>query len=91
MRRLAQAGAADVGALVEVALPDERGFPHKGRLDFLDNRLDQGTATLRARAVLSNKAGLFSPGPLARVRGTGTPAYAAVQEMIEDTGSKRSV
>jgi multidrug efflux system membrane fusion protein len=80
-KRLAErgeaAGAADVGALVEVALPDERGFPHKGKLDFLDNRLDQGTGTLRARAVLANKAGLFSPGLFARVRVTGTPSYAA--------------
>ena len=55
-KRLAErgegAGAADLGAPVEVALPDERGFPHKAQLDFLDNRLDQGTGTLRARAVL---------------------------------------
>jgi RND family efflux transporter MFP subunit len=71
-------GAADIGALVEVALPDESGFPHKARLDFLDNRLDQGTGTLRARAVLANKADLFSPGLFARVRVTGTPAYTAV-------------
>jgi multidrug efflux system membrane fusion protein len=80
-KRLAErgeaAGAADVGALVEVALPDERGFPHKGKLDFLDNRLDQGTGTLRARAVLANKAGLFSPGLFGRVRVTGTPSYVA--------------
>ena len=78
-KRLAErgVGAADIGALVEVALPDERGFPHKARLDFLDNRLDQGTGTLRARAVLANKAGLFSPGLFARVRVTGTPNYLA--------------
>lgn len=79
-KRLAErgVGAAEVGALVEVALPDESGFPHKARLDFLDNRLDQGTGTLRARAVTANKAGLFSPGLFARVRVTGTPAYAAI-------------
>jgi multidrug efflux system membrane fusion protein len=81
-KRLAErgvaAGAADVGAQVEVALPDERGFPHKGRLDFLDNRLDQGTGTLRARAVLSNKAGLFSPGLFGRVRVTGAAGYTAL-------------
>jgi RND family efflux transporter MFP subunit len=81
-RRLAErgvaAGAADVGAPVEIGLPDERGFPHKARLDFLDNRLDQGTATLRARAVIANPAGLFSPGLFARVRVTGTAPYAAV-------------
>jgi RND family efflux transporter MFP subunit len=81
-KRLAErgvtAGAANVGAPVEVGLPDENGFPHKGTLDFLDNRLDQGTGTLRARAVLPNKDGLFSPGLFARVRVTGTPRYAAL-------------
>jgi RND family efflux transporter MFP subunit len=80
-KRLAErgvrAGAADVGAPVEVALPDEKGFPHKATLDFLDNRLDQGTGTLRARAVLPNRGGLFSAGLFARVRVTGTPAYTA--------------
>jgi RND family efflux transporter MFP subunit len=81
-KRLAErgvaAGAAEPGAPVEIGLPDERGFPHRGRLDFLDNRLDQGTATLRARAVIANAAGLFSPGLFARVRVTGTAPYPAV-------------
>jgi multidrug efflux system membrane fusion protein len=85
-----EAGAADVGALVEVALPDERGFPHKGRLDFLDNRLDQGTGTLRARAVLANKAGLFSPGLFGRVRVTGTPSYAALLIPDEAIGTDQT-
>jgi multidrug efflux system membrane fusion protein len=93
-KRLAQrgvkAGAADVGAPVEVALPDERGFPHKGKLDFLDNRLDQGTGTLRARAVLSNKAGLFSAGLFGRVRVTGTPGYAALLLPDEAIGTDQT-
>jgi multidrug efflux system membrane fusion protein len=93
-KRLAErgvsAGAADVGAPVEVALPDERGFPHKGRLDFLDNRLDQGTGTLRARAVLANKAGLFSPGLFGRVRVTGTPIYQAVMLPDEAIGTDQT-
>jgi RND family efflux transporter MFP subunit len=93
-KRLAErgvmAGAAGVGAPVEVALPDERGFPHKGRLDFLDNRLDQGTGTLRARAVIANKAGLFSPGLFARVRVTGTPAYTALLLPDEAIGTDQT-
>jgi multidrug efflux system membrane fusion protein len=93
-KRLAErgvkAGAADVGAPVEVALPDERGFPHKGRLDFLDNRLDQGTGTLRARAVLPNPAGLFSPGLFARVRVTGTPNYTALLLPDEAIGTDQT-
>jgi RND family efflux transporter MFP subunit len=93
-KRLAErgsgSGAADVGALVEVALPDERGFPHKARLDFLDNRLDQGTGTLRARAVLANKAGLFSPGLFARVRVTGSPRYNAILLPDEAIGTDQT-
>jgi RND family efflux transporter MFP subunit len=93
-KRLAErgvrAGAADVGAPVEVSLPDERGFPHKGKLDFLDNRLDQGTGTLRARAVLPNKDGLFSPGLFARVRVTGTASYAALLLPDEAIGTDQT-
>jgi RND family efflux transporter MFP subunit len=93
-KRLAErgsgAGAADLGATVELALPDERGFPHTGKLDFLDNRLDQGTGTLRARALVSNEAGLFSPGMFARVRVTGTPAYAALLLPDEAIGTDQT-
>ena len=93
-KRLAErgvaAGAADVGAQVEVALADERGFPHKGQLDFLDNRIDQGTGTLRARAVLPNKAGLFSPGLFGRVRVTGSPNYAALLVPDEAIGTDQT-
>ena len=88
--RGAAAGAADLGALVEVALPDERGFPHKGRLDFLDNRLDEGTGTLRARAILPNKSGLFSPGLFGRVRVTGTPSYSALLLPDESIGTDQT-
>ncbi len=31
-----------LGAAVGVGLPDEKGFPHTGKLDFLENRLDAG-------------------------------------------------
>lgn len=81
-KRLADRGvkgsAAVVGAVVEIGLPDEQGFPHKATLDFLDNRLDQGTGTLRARAIVNNDSGLFSPGMFARVRVAGSPAYTAL-------------
>ena len=75
---------------MEVALADERGFPHKGQLDFLDNRIDQGTGTLRARAVLPNKAGLFSPGLFGRVRVTGSPTYAALLVPDEAVGTDQT-
>jgi RND family efflux transporter MFP subunit len=93
-KRLAErgvgSGAADLGAVVEIGLPDERGFPHKARLDFLDNRLDQGTATLRARAVIANPVEFFSPGLFARVRVTGTAPYAAVLLPDEAIGTDQT-
>jgi RND family efflux transporter MFP subunit len=67
-----------IGKPVEVGLPDEKGFPHRGTLDFLDNRLDPGTGTLAARARLANPSGLFSPGMFARARLQGSGAYDAV-------------
>ena len=72
------AGAAQVGNVIEIAMADEVGFPHKGKLDFIDNRLDPGTATLRARALVDNDKTLFSPGMFARVRIAGSAKYLAV-------------
>lgn len=95
-KRLAERGetksAASPGASVEIGLPDETTFVHKGQLDFIDNRLDVGTATLRVRAEVSNKAQLFSPGMFARVRLAGSgksPAILLPDEAIAtDQGSK---
>lgn len=79
-----------LGATVGVGLPDEEGFTHEGKLDFLDNRLDQGTGTLRARAVLSNADGLYSPGMFARVRLQGSPEYLAVLLPDEAIGTDQA-
>lgn len=68
-------GAGGTGSAVEIAMPDETGFPHKGKLDFVDNRLDPGTATVRARAVMENDKLLFSPGMFARARIAGSARY----------------
>ncbi|MEP6999877.1 MAG: efflux RND transporter periplasmic adaptor subunit [bacterium] len=53
---------------VRMALADDAGFTHTGRLDFVDNQLDPRTGTIRARAVFSNSARNFAPGLFARVR-----------------------
>lgn len=53
---------------VRMGLADEEGFPHEGRLNFVDTRLDSATGTLRLRAVFANRDGLLSPGLFARVR-----------------------
>ena len=81
-KRLAQrgesGGAAQAGGVVEIALPDDTGFPYVGKLDFIDNRLDPGTATIRARALVDNPTLLFSPGMFARVRIPGSARHDAM-------------
>lgn len=61
-------GARAGGRSVYVGLANDSGFPHVGRLDFVDNRVDRTAGTIRLRAVLANPAQLFTPGLFARVR-----------------------
>ncbi len=53
---------------VLVGLANEVGFPHRGEMDFVDNALDPESGTIRARAVVPNPDGVFTPGLFARVR-----------------------
>lgn len=53
---------------VRVGLANESGFPHAGTVDFLDNRLDPQTGTIRARVRLPNADHTFTPGLYARVQ-----------------------
>jgi multidrug efflux system membrane fusion protein len=93
-QRLAQASgkgsAGMLGAAVGVGLPDEESFPHTGKLDFMENRLDAGTGTLRARAIVPNASGLFSPGMFARVRLQGSPEYQALLLPDEAIGTDQA-
>jgi len=67
---------------VFAGLQDEKNFPHPGTLDFVDNRIDQSTGSLRGRAVFRNEKGLFTPGLFGRIRLAGSGEYQAV--MVPD-------
>ena len=70
------ARTAKIPAFVE--LGNETDFPHQGDVDFVDNRLDPGTGTVRARVVLKNwNPSLITPGFFARVRIAGATPYRA--------------
>jgi RND family efflux transporter MFP subunit len=66
------------GAAVQMGLADEDGFPHAGKVDFIDNRLDPATATIRVRAAFDNAKGRFTPGLSARLKLAGSAGYDAV-------------
>ena len=70
--------AREAGNPVRMGLADEEGYPHEGTMNFVDNELDAGTGTIRARAVFSNKDGLFTPGLFARVQLLGSGAQSAL-------------
>ncbi len=63
---------------VFLGLVDESGFPHEGHMDFVDNRFDPATASMRARSVFPNEDNVLIPGMFARVRIPGSAAYNAV-------------
>ncbi|MFY2764450.1 efflux RND transporter periplasmic adaptor subunit [Arenimonas sp. MALMAid1274] len=67
---------------VRVGLSSEQGYPHVGVLDFMDNQVDPGTGTIRARAVLDNSDRLFTPGLFARVQLIGSEPESAL--LIDD-------
>ncbi|MGN6478627.1 efflux RND transporter periplasmic adaptor subunit [Luteibacter sp.] len=52
---------------VDMGLADEQGYPHIGKIDFIDNQVKAGAGTIRLRAVFPNADGAFTPGLFARV------------------------
>jgi membrane fusion protein, multidrug efflux system len=73
----------DTPNLVQVTLTGETKPSHEGKMDFVDNRLDNSTGTLRSRAVIPNKDLSILPGQFGRVRLIGSSPYEAL--LIPDT------
>jgi multidrug efflux system membrane fusion protein len=63
---------------VFMGLVGEQGYPHEGRLDFIDNQVDARSSTIHARAVFDNKDGRFTPGLFARIKLVANDSYDAV-------------
>ena len=68
----------DTANPVQVALTGESKPSLEGRMDFLDNRLDVSTGTLRSRAIIPNKDFSILPGQFGRVRLIGSAPYEAL-------------
>jgi RND family efflux transporter MFP subunit len=63
---------------VEARLIDEKGWPHKGVMNFVDNELDANSGTIRARAIFDNPDDFLTPGLFARLRLIGSGEYEAL-------------
>ena len=82
------------GALkLHVGLANEKGFPHDGRLEFVDNQIDPHAGSVRMRAIVDNKDGLLTPGLFAKVQigadTTNGAASALVAERAIGTDQNR--
>nr|WP_199193196.1 efflux RND transporter periplasmic adaptor subunit [Blastopirellula marina] len=80
--RLAQQGkrksSREAKNPVYLGLSDEKNFPHFGHMEFVDNRFDTDTASMRFRCVFRNQDQVLVPGMFGRVRLPGSAAYEAV-------------
>ena len=56
---------------VKIGLANETGFPHEGKLEFVDNQLDPQTGSVRMRATFENTDHALVPGLFARVQVDG--------------------
>lgn len=74
--------ARDSRRPIRMALAGEEGYPREGHLDFMDNRLDPSTGTIRGRAIFRNPTGDLTPGLFVRLLLPGGNAYQGL--LIQD-------
>jgi multidrug efflux system membrane fusion protein len=77
---------------VKIGLANEDGFPHEGKLEFVDNQLDTQTGSVRMRATLENRDRALVPGLFARVQlggGSATSNAVLIDERAVGTDQNR--
>jgi multidrug efflux system membrane fusion protein len=64
---------------VFMGLANEDGYSRQGQVQYVDNRLDTSSGTIRVRATFANADGILVPGLYARIRlGGGNPHKAVL-------------
>jgi RND family efflux transporter MFP subunit len=82
------------GATAQIGFPGEEGYPHQAPIDFVDNRIDPATGTIKVRAVLENADGRLTHGLFARVRlgdGERHPALLISDRAVANDQDRRFV
>jgi multidrug efflux system membrane fusion protein len=85
-----QAASRTAKISVDLGLADETEFPHRGQLDFIDNRLDSNTGTMTGRAIFPNADQTLIPGLFARLRLPGSKQYEALLLPDESIGTDQT-
>jgi RND family efflux transporter MFP subunit len=69
---------AEASQVVEIRLQDETDYTWRGRVDFTDNAIENGSGTIRGRAVIANPNYFLVPGMFGNMRLGGGPAHQAL-------------
>lgn len=94
--RMARDGSTgkSVGSQVFIGTSDEKELKRTGTIDFLDNRLDTASGTMRLRAKVPNPDGFLTPGMFGRIAIQGSPSYKGIllpDEAIASDQTRRVV
>ena len=86
-----QAASNSGSFTIYVQLADGSRYPNPGKIDFLDNTVNQGTDTVQVRAIFPNPGGVLVDGQLVTVvaeAGKGESALVVPQQalQIDQTG-----
>ena len=84
-------GALTSQPTVRIATAEDEGFPHVGKVDYIDNTVNPATGTIEIRAVLPNEDLALFPGLFVRIRGEGAEREAMVireRALGSDLGGK---
>ena len=73
-------------SFVAMSLINANNFQHKGRIDFIDNRVNSNTGTIRLRAHFSNHHRRIIPGAFATLRIAGSTPQKQI--LIDETAVK---
>ena len=97
-RRLVDEGkipaASEMQVPFQIGLADDTGYPFHGKIDFVDNRIDPATGTLRLRGTVANPKGMITPGQFVRLRlqiGTPYPATLVAERALSTDQGKKFV
>ena len=82
--RVGPAAQKGLPVSVKVGLANETGFPHQGKLEFVDNQLDAKTGSVRMRAMFDNADNALVPGLFARVQLSGSDGAQKTAGLIND-------
>lgn len=78
LKQLRQHSGGAKGQQVEIRLQDETGYNWHGTVDFTDNTMDNGSGTIRGRAVVANPANFLVPGMFGSMRLSVGAAHQAL-------------